>query len=58
MVGSVPTNTGTHPKLLWPGVHAIWGQIYMAHATEYTDLWDIEDSGVGLGDAGSGHWLW
>jgi hypothetical protein len=37
-------NTGSHPKLLWPGVHATWGQIYDAHPTEYTDLYDIEDS--------------
>jgi hypothetical protein len=37
-------NTGTHPKLLWPGVHAIWGQVYDEHATEYTDLYNIEDS--------------
>ena len=37
-------NTGTHPKLLWPGVHAIWGQVYNEHATEYTDLYDIQDS--------------
>ena len=37
-------NTGSHPKLLWPGIHAIWGQIYNEHATEYTDLYNIEDS--------------
>jgi hypothetical protein len=37
-------NTGTHPKLLWPGVHEIWGQVYEAHATEYTDLYEVEDS--------------
>jgi hypothetical protein len=37
-------NTGTHPKLLWPGVHAIWGQVYNEHATEYTDLYEIQDS--------------
>jgi len=33
-------NTGSHPKLLWPGIHAIWGQVYNEHATEYTDLYD------------------
>lgn len=44
MVGSVPTNTGTHPKLLWPGVRATWGQTYNEHLTEYTDLWDVQDS--------------
>lgn len=37
-------NTGSHPKLLWPGIHATWGQIYAEHATEYTDLYHIEDS--------------
>ena len=37
-------NTSTHPKLLWPGIHATWGQIYAEHATEYTDLYNIEDS--------------
>lgn len=37
-------NTGTHPKLLWPGIHAIWGQIYNAHETEYTDLYDVQSS--------------
>ena len=36
--------TGTHPKLLWPGIHAIWGQVYDAHATEYTDLYDVDSS--------------
>lgn len=37
-------NTGAHPKLLWPGVHATWGQSYNEHATEYTELYQIEDS--------------
>lgn len=37
-------NTGTHPKLLWPGVHETWGQIYDEHAEEYTDLYEVEDS--------------
>lgn len=40
------TTTGTHPKLLWPGVHAIWGQVYNEHAEEYTDLYDVKDSGM------------
>jgi hypothetical protein len=43
MAGGI-INTGTHPKLLWPGVHAIWGQIYNEHATEYVDLYDVQDS--------------
>jgi len=37
-------NTGTHPKLLWPGIHAIWGQVYDAHPTEYSDLYDMDTS--------------
>lgn len=37
-------NTGSHPKLLWPGVKAIWGQVYNEHPTEYGDLYDQEDS--------------
>lgn len=38
------TSTGTHPKLLWPGIHAIWGQTYNEHPKEYPDLFDQEDS--------------
>lgn len=37
-------NTGTHPKLLWPGVHTVWGQIYEAHPKEYEDLYEMESS--------------
>ncbi len=37
-------NTGSHPKLLWPGVYETWGQIYDQHAKEYTDLYEIRDS--------------
>src|SRR6185437_8270844 len=43
MAGGV-IKTSSHPKLLWPGVHAIWGQLYNEHAKEYVDLYDIEDS--------------
>ncbi len=37
--------TGSHPKALWPGVHAFWGQVYDAYAPEYPDLyeWDTSD---------------
>ena len=35
-----PITTGAHPKLLWPGVHAVWGQTYNEHPVEYTDLFD------------------
>jgi hypothetical protein len=44
MAGGIIT-TGAHPKALWPGVHAFWGQIYAEHATEYTDLFDQLESG-------------
>lgn len=43
MAGGV-INTGTHPKLLWPGVHAVWGQVYEAHPKEYEELYEIETS--------------
>jgi len=36
--------TGSHPKALWPGVHAFWGQIYSEHPTEYTDLFEVMNS--------------
>lgn len=39
MAGGIIT-TGSHPKALWPGVHAFWGQVYSEHPTEYTDLYD------------------
>lgn len=37
-------NTGSHPKLLWPGVHATWGQMWAEHAPEYIDLYSIDTS--------------
>lgn len=37
-------NTGSHPVLLWPGIHAIWGQRYAEHPVEYTDLYEVLDS--------------
>ena len=43
MAGGV-INTGSHPKLLWPGVHATWGQMWAEHAPEYTDLYEVETS--------------
>jgi hypothetical protein len=36
--------TATHPKALWPGVKAFWGQAYDEHATEYDKLFDSETS--------------
>ena len=43
MAGGV-INTGSHPKLLWPGVFTTWGQVYDNHEKEYTDLYDIRTS--------------
>lgn len=43
MAGGVIT-TGSHPKLLWPGIYTIWGQVYDAQPTEYTDCYDVLDS--------------
>lgn len=37
-------NTGSHPKLLWPGVYTTWGQVYDQHVKEYTDLYEIKTS--------------
>lgn len=37
-------NTGTHPKLLWPGVFTTWGQSYDSHEREYDKLYDIKSS--------------
>ena len=37
-------NTGSHPKLLWPGIHDIWGQDYASFTPEYTDLFEVLDS--------------
>lgn len=39
-----PINTGSHPKLLWPGVHATWGQIYNQHEKEYDKLYEVQTS--------------
>ena len=37
-------NTGTHPKLLWPGIHTVWGQLYDGHPKEYEDLYEVDKS--------------
>lgn len=44
MPGGVIT-TGNHPKALWPGVHAFWGQTYAEHMKEYVDLYEVDTSG-------------
>jgi len=52
--------TGSHPKLLWPGLKGIWGYIYNEWKSEYTDLFDetssdkayeeyVQVAGFGLG---------
>lgn len=43
MPGGVIT-TGSHPKLLWPGVYTTWGQKYDEHAKEYPDLYEVKSS--------------
>lgn len=43
MAGGVIT-TGAHPKALWPGVYAWWGQTYAEHSEEYSDLYDVVES--------------
>lgn len=37
-------STGSHPKALWPGVHAFVMAKYDAHAKEYTDIFDMKSS--------------
>ena len=39
-----PITTSNHPKLLWPGLKGIWGQVYNEHTPEYPDLYDIQTS--------------
>lgn len=36
--------TGTHPKALWPGVKAWWGQVYAEHPEEFGALFDADTS--------------
>ena len=37
-------NTGTHPKLLWPGIYATWGQVYQGYTPQYTACYEVRDS--------------
>jgi hypothetical protein len=39
-----PITTGTHPKLLWPGLQAIWGNMYKDQAEEHTAVFDAVTS--------------
>lgn len=43
MAGGVIT-TGSHPRSLWPGVHAWFGRAYDEYVPEYRDLVDVETS--------------
>ena len=36
--------TGTHPKLLWPGLQAIWGNMYKDQAAEHANVFDMVES--------------
>ena len=37
-------STASHPKALWPGVKAWWGQVYAEHPEEYVDLFTKDSS--------------
>lgn len=39
-----PITSGTHPKLLWPGLKDIWGNMYKDHPSEYEKVFDQETS--------------
>lgn len=39
-----PITTGTHPKLLWPGLQAIWGNLYKDDPEEHTSIFDVGTS--------------
>lgn len=36
--------TGSHPKALWPGIHAWWGLEYAKHPLEWQDIFDIREA--------------
>ena len=36
--------TGSHPKFLWPGIHAIFGASYTAHGDQNAKLFDAKSS--------------
>jgi hypothetical protein len=40
----MPINTGSHPKLLWPGIVDIWGRAYDDHGEQCKDLFDVVSS--------------
>lgn len=43
MAGNVIT-TGSHPKLLWPGIKTVWGRTYDQHEPIYTKLFEVDNS--------------
>ena len=38
--------TASHPKALWPGIKAWWGQVYDEHKEEYSELFDSDTSSM------------
>ena len=36
--------TGSHPKALWPGIHAWFGSSYKENPTEYTEIFKVDTS--------------
>ena len=38
--------TASHPKALWPGIKAWWGQVYDEHKEEYSALFDSDTSSM------------
>ncbi len=38
--------TASHPKALWPGIKAFWGQVYDEHKDEYSELFDSDTSSM------------
>jgi len=40
----MPINTGSHPKLLWPGIQDIWGRSYGTHGEQCKDIFDVVGS--------------
>ena len=38
--------TASHPKALWPGIKAWWGQVYDEHQEEYSKLFDSDTSSM------------
>lgn len=39
-----PITTGTHPKLLWPGLKKIWGDAYNDKPLMFSEVFDVQTS--------------